>query len=98
MGRYGLSWIEPSHAGFNPLKHPWGVKLVEGAALDQLHCSRLPKGVKALMRELYPILIHCHVSGRKVDTGIGKEGLIFKYICTHLRESLLLTSEVQNWW
>ena len=22
MGRYGLSRIEPSHAGFNPLKHP----------------------------------------------------------------------------
>ena len=23
MGRYGLTQIEPSHAGFNPLKHPW---------------------------------------------------------------------------
>ena len=23
MGRYGLSQIEPSHVGFNPLKHPW---------------------------------------------------------------------------
>ena len=39
MGRYGLSQIEPSHAGFN---HPWEASWA------------VLKWVKALMRGLYP--------------------------------------------
>ena len=39
MGRYGLSRIELSHGGFNPLKHPGSLGqcyLVSGCTLDQL--------------------------------------------------------------
>jgi len=33
MGRYGLTGrIEPSHAGFNPLKYPW-------EALGSVNCK-----------------------------------------------------------
>ena len=50
MGRYGLSRIEPSHAGFNTLGKPRAVLIGLGLPF--------PRGVKALMRELYPILSH----------------------------------------
>ena len=46
MGRYGLSRIQLSHAGFNPLKHPWEV----------LGRVDFPRGVKVLMRGLSPTI------------------------------------------
>ena len=46
MGRYGLSRIQLSHAGFNPLKHPW----------EALGRVDFPRGVKVLMRGLSPTI------------------------------------------
>ena len=42
--KYGLSRTEPSHAGFNHLKHRWeasgSVNWSWAAPIDQLHCPR----------------------------------------------------------
>jgi len=50
MGKYGLSRIEPSHLGFNPLT----VSLTNYTALG---FHRVLKWVKALMRGLNPVLV-----------------------------------------
>ena len=60
IARYGLSWIEPSHEGFNPLKHPWeasgSVDLSWATPSTNYTALGFPRGVKALMRGFYPIL------------------------------------------
>ena len=45
----GMSWIQLSHAGFNPLKHPWEPWEASGR-ID------FPRGVKAVMRGLSPTI------------------------------------------
>ena len=60
MRRYGLSRTEPSHAGFNPLKHPWetsgSVSWSRAAPSTNYTALGFLRDVKALMRWLYPIL------------------------------------------